>query len=184
MIDWARRTVRLSYWNESWTTRDKMLEHLGKFFARIGHPARLDGGWNDFDLVVEPDAWTRIQFRSADEEHGATRLKNHVAARVRLSTTVRLALMLCAVASVATAVLGFSAIGSTLAVVSVGLAILAMSEAIETGRLAYRAVEQCASELKLVPLGVPAAAALRADDSEILAVKPGNSAETAQPAGR
>jgi O-antigen biosynthesis protein len=184
MIDWARRTIRLSYWNETWTTRDRMLEHLGKFFAGIGHPARLDSGWNDFDLVVEPDAWTRIQFRSADEEHGGTRLKNHVAARVRLSTTVHAALMLCVGTAVATTGLGFAAIGSTLAVVSVGVAILAMSEAVETGRLAYRAVEQCASELKLIPLGAPRAAALRSIAGAEVAVKAETSAEAAQPAGR
>ena len=37
----------------------------------------------------------------------------------------------------------------------------AVSQAVESGRLAYQAVEQCAQELNLIPLGTPTAAVRR-----------------------
>ncbi len=43
----------------------------------------------------------------------------------------------------------------TLGGLAVVIAAVALSEGIESGRLAYRAVEQSAAELGLIPLGTP-----------------------------
>jgi hypothetical protein len=45
-------------------------------------------------------------------------------------------------------------------VVTAGMSICAASEVVGTGRLAYRALEQAAAELNLIPLGQPLRAAI------------------------
>jgi len=83
------------------------------------------------------------------------------------------------------AVLGLDAIAFAMGVVTAGVSICAASEAVGTGRLAYRALEQSAAELNLIPLGQPLRAATHTQAREpVLHVKPEASAEIAQAAGR
>ncbi len=91
-IDWSGRALHLSYWNEEYVTRDRILERMQKLFARTGHAARVDAGWNDYDLEVRPNPWTRVELKTADEEHGGNKLKNHVLARVKITRIAKLAL--------------------------------------------------------------------------------------------
>ena len=35
-IEWLKRTVKLAYWNETWTPRDVLLDRLTNFFAKSG----------------------------------------------------------------------------------------------------------------------------------------------------
>jgi hypothetical protein len=162
-----------------------MLERLSKFFAEMGHPAIADSGWNDFDLAVKPDAWTRIEFRTADEEHSGMKLKNIVAARVRLSKIARAGLTVCALSAIGAASAGLGMAAFVLGAITAGAAICALSEVVETGRIAYRAIEQCASELNLAPLGRPTVSARRAAAlGTVATAKPENSAEAVQLAGR
>jgi hypothetical protein len=183
-IDWLRRTVRLDYWNEAYVTRDSVLERISCFFAKSGRPTLIDRGWNDFDIAVKPDSWTRLEIRTADEEHSGMRLKTMVAARVRFSALAQGGLAALAIASVSLALAGFAGAAAALAAVLGGAAVCAAAELIETGRLAYRVVEQSALELGLVPLRQPILAARRTGIARTPMVKPDESVQTAQPAGR
>lgn len=156
------RSLHLSYWNENWTTRDNLLERLARLFSRAGVAAVADQGWNDFDLEVRPDPWTRIRFKTADEEHEGARLRNHVAVRVRLSWLSHAGLAAGAAGAAGCAALGLPLMAAALTAVTMASALCAVSEAVESGRLAYHAVERCARELNLIPLGRPTAAARRA----------------------
>ncbi|HVN63505.1 MAG TPA: glycosyltransferase, partial [Candidatus Binataceae bacterium] len=86
------REVRLAYWNEQYKSRDQLLERMLKLFARMGQPAVINHGWNDFDLELRPNLWTRVEIRTADEEHSGLRLKNHVSGRIRLTRVTLAAL--------------------------------------------------------------------------------------------
>lgn len=156
------RSLHLAYWNANWTTRESLLERLARLFSRAGIVAVAGPGWSDFDLEVRPDPWTRIRFKTADEEHEGGRLKNHVAARVRLSRLSQCGLAIGTTGVILTAVLGMAAMAAALTALTLASALCAASEAVESGRLAYHAVEQCAAELNLVPLGKPTRAALAA----------------------
>ena len=161
-VDWLRRSIRLSYWNDAYTTRDSMLERIAKFFTTLNRPVITDSGWQDFDLRVEADSWTRIEFRTADEELSGMKIRTNVAARLRLSKGVRLGLGGCAIAAAATAAAGLPLAAAILGILTAGGAACAISELVENGRLAYRAIEQCGVELNLVPLGKPTKAASEA----------------------
>ena len=52
----------------------------------------VESGWNDYDLEVRPNPWTRVELKTADEEHEPGKLKNHVAARIRLTRITTMAL--------------------------------------------------------------------------------------------
>jgi hypothetical protein len=156
------RSLHLSYWNEAWTTRESLLERLARRFSRDGLAVTQDPGWNDYDLEVRPDPWTRLHFKTADEEHEGARLKNHVAVRVRLSRLSLVGLAITAGATVACGALGLSVMTAALAALTMASVMCAVSQAVESGRFAYQAVEQCAHELNLIPLGKPTAAARRA----------------------
>jgi len=181
-IDWKRRGVRLSYWNSAYTTREVVLESLRRLFTSLGCPVVADCGWNDFDLLVEANRWTRIQFATAEEELGGLELKTNVAAKLRLSTWARVGLGACLIAA-ATASLFASALAVvTLSIVVAGAAISVITRLAEGASLAYHAIEQCAAELNLVPLGKPAAPA--SAQPIPVAADPDRTAEAAQPAGR
>jgi O-antigen biosynthesis protein len=161
-LRWLGRALHLSYWNETWTTRDSLLERLARRFSRAGLAVTPDPGWHDFDFEVRPDPWTRLLFKTADEEHEGARLKNHVAVRVRLSRLTLTGLAIAGGATVLCAAMGFSVTAAVMTALTMASALCAASQAVESGRLAYQAVEQCAHELNLVPLGKPTAAARRA----------------------
>ena len=156
------RSVKLAYWNETCTTRESLLDRIARLFARAGHAMVFDGGWNDYDLEIRPDVWTRIEFKTADEEHPGGRLKNHVMARIRLSKLTKSLLIAGVVGAVASALCGLSIISLALAGLTLMAASFALSEVVEAGRMAYRATESGAIELNLTPLGVPTAAARKA----------------------
>ena len=128
--------------------------------------------------MLEPGALTRVEIKTADEEHSGNRMKNHVAIRPRLTGLTRIGLAISATAAAIATLLGTETLGLTLAAVTAGVTICAASEVVETLRLAYRIVEQSASELGLMPLGTPTAAALRVEDG--VAVK-SQEARAAQP---
>lgn len=152
-IDWTGRAVHLSYWNEEGVTRDRILDRMLKLFARNGHGAIIDAGWNDYDLEVRPNPWTRIELKTADEEHEASKLKNHVLARVKLTRIAKLALAAGALGSVGMAIAGLPELALSLGALTVAGAICTAAEMVEAGRIAYRAAEECATELRLAPLG-------------------------------
>ncbi len=121
---------------------------------------------------VRPDPWTRLHFKTADEEHEGARLKNHVAVRVRLSRLTLVGLATAAGATVLCAAMGLTLMAAVLTALTMASAMCAVSQAVESGRLAYQAVEQCAEELNLIPLGKPTRAARRA----AVAAQPSNEA--------
>jgi glycosyltransferase involved in cell wall biosynthesis len=153
VINWPRRCLRLEYWNEAYITRTSLIDRLMKLFARTNYPVLADNGWNDFDLEIRPNSWTRVQIKTADEEHEGMRLRNLVLTRVRLGAPSRIALAAGVTGAVAALALGLPAFALGLAAVTMAGAVLAANEMVEAGRLAYRAIEQCAQELALAPLG-------------------------------
>jgi hypothetical protein len=161
-LRWLSRSLHLSYWNEAWTTRESLLERLTRRFSRAGVVVTPDPGWNDFDLEVRPDPWTRLRFKTADEEHEGARLKNHVAVRIRLSWLCRTGLAIAVSGAVLCAAMGLPLMAAVLTALTLASALCALSQAVESGRFAYQAVEQCALELNLIPLGTPTRAARRA----------------------
>ncbi|HYL58815.1 MAG TPA: glycosyltransferase [Candidatus Acidoferrales bacterium] len=154
-IDWLRRSVKLAYWNEEYVTRDSMLDRMLKLVARNGHAAVVDAGWNDYDLEIRVNPWTRIELKTADEEHEGTKLKNHVLARIKLTRIAKLALAAGAISAAAVALAGFPELALGLGALTMAGAVCVAGEMVGAGRVAYRAVEACAAELNLTPLGKP-----------------------------
>jgi GT2 family glycosyltransferase len=152
-FDWIGRRIRLAYWSENWTPRDALLERIAHHQAALGRPTIHDPGWRDADLLLEPGALTRVEIKTADEEHSGGRLKNHVAIRAKLSGLARAGLTLSILGTAAAVLLGGGAAAAASGIVAGAMTICAASELIETLRTAYRVVEQSASELGLVPLG-------------------------------
>ena len=181
-IDWKDRGLRLSYWSGTYTARDLMLEHLQRFFTSLARPVFANTGWKDYDLLVHASPWTRIRFRTADEELGGLELKTNIAARLRLSTAARVGLCVCAILAVTASLFAPSLTAAAVCTVAVGAGISAIGGLVGAGNLAYHAVEQCANELNLVPLGKPV------ESTSIPSVAPTadseRPAEAAQPAGR
>ena len=154
-IDWSTRAIRLAYWNEKSVTRASLLDRMLKLFARSRHPAIVDRGWNDFDIELRPDPWTRVELKTADEEHEGGKLKNHVIARVRLSRVSYIGLAAGFAGAGTAAIFGLPGLALGLAALSMAGAASALVELIGAGRVAYRAIEECAAELNLTPLGRP-----------------------------
>lgn len=152
-IDLMRRSLRLAYWNEAWTTRDQLLERTSRLLAQSGRPATPEPGWSDADLVLEPGALTRIEIKTADEEHSGNRMKNHVAIRARLHGTTWVGITGAILTTAAAAAFGIPDIAIACAMVAGGLSVCAVGEVIGSMRRAYRVVEHAAEELALVPLG-------------------------------
>src|SRR5208283_1670608 len=122
-INWLRRTIRLDYWNDESITRDRLMDRMLKLFARSGHGAVVDAGWNDYDLEVRPNPWTRIELKTADEEHEAGKVTNHVLARIKSTRITRLALAAGVLSAAVAAIAGLPEI-------ALGLGALTMAGAV------------------------------------------------------
>jgi len=153
-INWLRRTIRLDYWNDESITRDRLMDRMLKLFARGGHGAIVDAGWNDYDLEVRPNPWTRIELKTADEEHEAGKVTNHVLARIKSTRITRLALAAGVLSAAVVAIAGLPEIALGLGALTMAGAVCIVAEMVESGKLAHRATEECATELNLAPLGV------------------------------
>ncbi len=163
-IQLRQRALKLAYWSENGIPRDSLIDRLVRLFTRTAMPVRVDSGWNDYDLEIQPDSWTRVRIKTADEEHDGGRLRTVVQAQVRFSLMSKAVLGLSALAAGAAAlVMGTPSIDLALAGLVVVIASLAVSEGIDSGRTAYWAIEQCASELGLIPLGIAPATAPQRD---------------------
>lgn len=160
---WRRRSLRLFYWNESWTTRDRLLDSLTSLFARAGTAATPDHGWRDADLMLEPGALSLIEIKTADEEHSGNHIKSLIEIRARLTSITRSILGVTAVAMLAAMALNYNMIAAASALLTGAIIICAASEIIGKMQLAYRAVEQSALALGLSPLGSPVTAKRRFD---------------------
>ena len=153
-INWLRRTIRLDYWNDESITRDRLMDRMLKLFARSGHGAVVDAGWNDYDLEVRPNPWTRIELKTADEEHEAGKVTNRVLVRIKSTRLTKLALAVGAISAGFAAIAGLPEIALGLGALTMAGAVCIAAEMVEAGRVAHRATEQCAIELNLAPLGV------------------------------
>jgi glycosyltransferase involved in cell wall biosynthesis len=153
-----QRALKLAYWSESGIPRDSLIDRLVKLFTRAAMPVRVDSGWNDYDLEIQADSWTRLRIKTADEEHEGGKLKTIVQAQIRLSLLSKLVLGLSTLAAAAAALmLGTPPIDLALAGMALIVALLVLNEAVDSGRKAYWAIEQCAADLGLIPLGLPPA---------------------------
>jgi hypothetical protein len=154
-IDWLGRSLRLAYWNECHVSRASLLDRILKAASASGLPARIEGGWKDFDVEVHACPWVRLQIKTADEEHEGAKLKNHALARVRLSWTATLGLAAAWSTTVAAGALGLPLAAAAAAAGSVVATAFVLIQALDAGRWAYRAIEQAAADLELVTLGKP-----------------------------
>jgi len=150
-----RRALRLAYWNEAHVTRERLLDRVIKAASRAGYAALIDQGWNDYDLEIRPNPWVKLQLKTADEEHAGARLKNHVVARVRLTMLSKIGLMTGAMVTVGCAALRLPLPAAATTAATVVGAAYVMMQTMAAARWAYRAIEQGAAELELVPLGKP-----------------------------
>jgi len=130
-----------------------LLDRLTKFFAKSGHPSMIESGWKDYDLEVRPSPFTTVEIKTADEEHEQGKLKNHVAARIGMSRLSAMALTIGAISSAAVAAMSIPLLAAGLSGLTVIFGACVIAAMVESGRLAYRAVEECAAELNLFPLG-------------------------------
>jgi hypothetical protein len=153
-INWLRRSIRLDYWNDESITRDRLMDRMLKLFARSGHGAVVDAGWNDYDLEVRPNPWTRIELKTADEEHEAGKVTNRVLVRIKSTRITKLALAAGVISAAVAAIAGLPEIALGLGALTMAGAVCIIAEMVEAGRVAHRATEQCATELNLAPLGV------------------------------
>jgi O-antigen biosynthesis protein len=154
-INWLKRSVSLNYWNEDYTLRESLLDRMLTLFARVGHPVAIDNGWNDYDAELRPNIWTRIELKTADEEHGGNRVTNHVVARVRLTKLSHYALGAGASLVAAAAFAGVPEVALGIAALTIAGGVCLASAMIDAGAAAYRAIENCAAELNLMPMGQP-----------------------------
>src|SRR5579885_437348 len=156
-LELRRRALKLAYWSESGIPRDSLIDRLVKLFTRAAMPVRVDSGWNDYDLEIQADSWTRLRIKTADEEHEGGKLKTIVQAQIRLSLMSKIVLGLSALAAAAALMLAAPALDLALTGMALIVALLVVNEAVDTGRKAYWAIEQCAADLGLIPLGLPPA---------------------------
>ncbi len=154
------RSIGLSYWNEAYTTRDSLLGKLQKLLGRAGYPTITDPGWNDFDLEVRPGPLVKIEVKTAEEEHGGMKLRTLVLMRARMSRLSLLAIVTGLIGTGAVAVLAMDKMALIIGMLTVAAAAIVVSESSAALEGTYRAVEQCAAELDLIPLGAKTPTAL------------------------
>ena len=50
-------------------SRESLLDRLDQAVHARRDARSADPGWNDYDLEIQPDSWTRLRIKTAEEEH-------------------------------------------------------------------------------------------------------------------
>jgi GT2 family glycosyltransferase len=114
----------VDYWSEEWRDRTELLDCAVKYLNKRRCGRVIDTGWEDWDLEIHPHAWTFVEVRTAQEDHGSGKRLIRVRYRLRLSGYTRALLLLGVAAGLGSALLPSQA-GAVLA-----LAVLAVCAAV------------------------------------------------------
>ncbi len=97
------------------------------------------------------------------------RLKTLIMMRVRMSTLSKLAMLAGVLATAAAALLAMDKTAVVAGMLTIAAGAISVSEAAESLKRAYRAVEQGAEELELIPLGAKTRAGARRESAAVAA---------------
>jgi glycosyltransferase involved in cell wall biosynthesis len=89
-LDWLRRRLVLSYWNETSIEKETCLSALGDVLRRCGLHVVSDDGWRAWDLLLHRGLWTRGEIKTLVENHGAQKRRIVVGMRLRRTVPARL----------------------------------------------------------------------------------------------
>jgi glycosyltransferase involved in cell wall biosynthesis len=151
-IDWRARTFALSYWSETDTEKEDLLQRVIEFLNPRRFQVAIDQGWSEWDIEVHRGLWARAKLMVAVENHGGGRRVLRVRCRVHSSFLARL------VVAVAAGLVGLTALlveaPVTLAAALLGLLAVGgiVSSVIGLGRVMHQVVEIVADRLGLTAL--------------------------------
>jgi glycosyltransferase involved in cell wall biosynthesis len=89
-LDWLRRRLSLSYWNETSIEKETCLSAIGDVLGRFGLHVVSDDGWRAWDLLLHRGLWTRGEIKTLVENHGAQKRRIVVGMRLRRTVPARL----------------------------------------------------------------------------------------------
>ncbi len=181
-FDWKRRALRLSYWNNVYTTREALLDSLRRLFRSQGRPVVIDSGWNDFDLLIQANPWASIQLKTAEEELGGLELRTNVEAKLRLTNGARAVLVASGLLAASGSLFGPPFTAAVFLIGCLCLMIALILGLISAATVAAHAIERAAAELDLIPLGKPPLPGCIHSTAE--RPQPDGPTELVQPAGR
>jgi len=127
----------MEFWDESWRDRTELLGSIVGYLTNHRWAARVDSGWNDWDLEIHCHPWTVLQVCTAQENHGSGKRLIRVRYRLRPSEYAR------AIAALGLAATALAFHGQTLflAVIAALLAVLYACLWWRGRRLASQAME-------------------------------------------
>ena len=162
-------THTLNYWNEASIERLTFLETLLEVLDRDRWQSRTDSGWDEFDVMINGDRFSRVLVKTVSENHGGE--KRLLRARLEAGWTLRgkisffaIALAMCLAARLWWSIMlpvaqvpvwmlwTLTALPLLLIVFWAGYLYLRARRSL---RLAVALLDLCANQLKLIKLSAP-----------------------------
>jgi glycosyltransferase involved in cell wall biosynthesis len=145
-----------NYWNEQGVERLAFLQTLLEALDRDGWQARADSGWDEFDVTIYGDRFSKVIVKTVAENHGGQ--KRLLRGRMSAHWTLRAKVTFCVVIGVAAIVYAMSARALWAAPLLLAIPLFAgylHLRARRSLRLAVALLDLCAQQLALTKLKTP-----------------------------
>jgi hypothetical protein len=86
---------KLAYWTETGVDRIQLLDRFAGNLQPRRCGAALDSGWSDWDLEIPCNLLSRLQIRTAQEDHGGSKRLIRVRCELRPSWMAVMSAVLC-----------------------------------------------------------------------------------------
>ncbi len=149
---WRRLGFVLSYWNETGTEKEVLLDALMRGCGAANYPVAMDAGWEDWDLEIAGGPAGVARILIVGENHGADKRLLRVRTALRLSLCARIAVIGFGLPTVACLIGGWLSAAAVFAILAVASAGLAAWQLSRFARRVHALVEAAAHQCALVPV--------------------------------
>jgi GT2 family glycosyltransferase len=96
----------VDYWSEEWRDRTELLDCAVTYLTKRRCGLVIDTGWSEWDLQIVCHAWTVVEVRTAQEDHGSGKRLIRVRYKVRPSGYMRVLLVGALISALGAGLLG------------------------------------------------------------------------------
>ncbi len=86
--------VSAAYWNDEGVERFTFLDRILGLLDRDRWPVRVDSGWDEFDLEIHGDRFTKVSLRTVAEDHGGNKRLIRGKLRAQFTLFARLSILI------------------------------------------------------------------------------------------
>lgn len=151
-ISWRDRAYELSYWTETGTEKENLLQKVMDLLLPSKYFIAMDQGWSDWDLEIYQGIWSKVQLKVCTENHGGNKRVLRMRCALRMSQFATMAMVGYCLFTILAIVLGMPEVATVTIAVGILNGAFISYQNFQLGRILYQVLEIIARRVKLLPI--------------------------------